>query len=257
MIVLNQAFATAEGERRDSGNELAVEGSLSRQDTKLNVDPPVVAQDPEINIPDTPGCPVIESFGADLTSCQIMHEWGDKDTDMQNARNGINLKYWNLVQPAYRPAGVGPKDAMFVDTISLSTKNYYSYNSSTFPDWCGQSATFLFWLESDTQAGGYLFTRYPTTEAVRPPKWYGMYVEPYGLYVYRGSDTGLTGTNADVPAWFGYDLEYQKKGERRHVAFVFDHVKVFPIFSYHNMSHVREMFRFRGSMQIAVSSPAI
>ena len=46
-----------------------------------------------------------------------------------------------------------------------------------------------------------------------------MYVEPYGLYVYRGSDTGLTGANADLPAWFGYPLEYQKKGERRHGIF--------------------------------------
>jgi hypothetical protein len=51
-----------------------------------------------------------------------------------------------------------------------------------------------------------------------------MYVEPYGLYVYRGSDTGLTGANADLPAWFGYPLEYQKKGERRHGIFSSHHL---------------------------------
>jgi hypothetical protein len=220
----SQFFATAEGERADSGKDLSVEGSLSRQDTQLTINPAVLAQDPTIVVPVTPNCPAIEVFG-DIPTCQIMHEWDQEEVDTQNVRDGDPLSYWNLVQPKYRPPGNGPKDPIFADTITLDTKTYYNYNTTTFPSWCGKSATFLFWLESDTQAGGYLLARYPESNAVRPPKWYGMYVEPYGLYVYRGSETGLTGANADLPAWFGYPLEYQKKGERRHVAFVFDHVK--------------------------------
>jgi hypothetical protein len=52
----------------------------------------------------------------------------------------------------------------------LETKTYYNYNTTTFPSWCGKSATFLYWLESDTQAGGYLLARYDVSYAVRPPK---------------------------------------------------------------------------------------
>jgi len=104
----SQFFATAEGERANSGKDLAVEGSLSRQDTQLTMNPPVVAQDASIVVPETPNCPAIEAFGG-IKTCRIMHEWDQEEEDTQNQRDGVPLKYWNLIQPAYRPAGAGPK----------------------------------------------------------------------------------------------------------------------------------------------------
>lgn len=87
-----------------------------------------------------------------------------------------------------------------------------------FPSFCGQSATFSLWIETDTIDGGYFVTRYATSEGIKPSRWWGLYAEAFGLYVYGFNAP----SNADLPGsdW-GRPFEYMKN-KRRHMAFVFN-----------------------------------
>ena len=63
-----------------------------------------------------------------------------------------------------------------------------------------------------------MLTRYGTSEQVKPSRWWGIYAEAYGLYVYGFNAP----SNADLPLQWGRPLENMKPVSRRHIAFVFD-----------------------------------
>ena len=147
------------------------------------------------------------------TSCRIIDDWtGSIELD------AAEVEYYNLVPPSVRPPGVGPKERMMLDNAYAN--EYIQYSAQAFPSFCGQSATFSLWVETDTLDGGYYLSRYATSDKVKPARWWALYGEAYGLYVYGFNAP----SQADLPTGWGRPLEHMKPISRRHLAFVFDKV---------------------------------
>jgi hypothetical protein len=143
----DSAFADAQGEREAAALNLAVENVVSRatvQATKTTTTP---AAPKTLTVAEKAGCTSVKAFQtkdastgavtADDTSCYIIDDWtGASQVDSLNG----NKNYYNLLPPSVRPAGAGPKDALYTD--QFVAKKYTRYDAAAFPSWCGQSATF-------------------------------------------------------------------------------------------------------------------
>ena len=168
----------------------------------------------------------LHMFGND-TSCHIIDTWDPKLNDTLNS----NKEYYNLIPSAYWPStfranatdGVhnGNKDRMEIDpSYHLKPKEYPHYDPSQWPSFCGKSATFSVWLETDTVHGGAILARYSKENATTHHselEW-ALYAEGYGLCV-RGRRAP---SKSYVPTSYGLPLEYMKYKKRRHIAWVFD-----------------------------------
>jgi len=207
------SFAVAASERAEAERITAVEGSLGRSVAQKVMNPaPVIIEPQKINVAKNATCRRVIPFGAD-TSCRFISNWtGAAETDDDG------VPFLNLLPPAVRPPGVGGREPIYLDQNGAG--EYIRYDPSTFPDFCGQSATFSLWIETDTLDGGYFLTRYGTSEKVKPLRWWGLYAEAFGLYVYGFNAP----SNADLPgSEWGRPFEFMKN-KRRHMAFVFDHL---------------------------------
>ena len=116
-----------------------------------------------------------------------------------------------------RPSGVGAKEPMLID--HLTPNEYLRYDADTFPSFCGDSATFSFWLETNTLHGGALLSRYSAIDSSGHSELeYALYAEGYALLV-----TGRKAASKHkFPAALGSPLEKMKSGSRRHLAYVFN-----------------------------------
>ena len=169
---------------------------------------------------------MLHMFGND-TSCHIIDTWDAKLTDTLNR----NKQYYNLIPSAYWPSGFsanatdgvhnGNKDRMEIDpSYHLKPKEYPHYDPLQWKSFCGKSATFSLWLETDTVHGGAILARYSkenSTTHQSELEW-ALYAEGYGLCV-RGRRAP---SNSYVPTSYGLPLEYMKYKKRRHIAWVFD-----------------------------------
>ena len=215
----DKQFSTAAGELAGSVVNLNVESSVTRNKIEFTVSPPTVDVDPTINVPKKASCTEIPCFGKE-TSCRIIDDWtGAVEHDTVTSKS-----FYNLVPPAVRPAGVGAKDRIHID--HTTPNEYLRYDSISWPSFCGQSATFSMWVETDTVNGGALVSRYqvPDSHNNSNLQW-ALDAPGYGLQV-----RGLKGARDEevkhvAPATlldYGLPLEKMKHGMQRHVAFVFN-----------------------------------
>jgi hypothetical protein len=209
-------FADAQAERADGDNALKLESTLSRSAIELAVSPENISAPPKITVPKIANCdsiPIFKSAGHDDTSCHIIDAWDAAETDTLNA----GRTFFNMLPAMARPAGVAGKDRMLID--HLTPKEYLRYNTTTWPSFCGKSATFSLWLETDTVHGGALLSRYcPTDSHGHSELEYALYADSYALLV-----TGRRAKSKhQFPEIVGKPLEKMKTMSRRHLAYVFN-----------------------------------
>jgi hypothetical protein len=221
------AFAAAKGERVTASNQLRVESTITRAAIDVVENAATTYAEhpaPKLEVAKRVGCDPASSnwkipiFDTD-TSCHYMDLSADgKMTDSLNS----NKQYYNMVPTTARPTVSGSKvahnDRMGVD--HMTPNEYLRYDSQTWPSFCGKSATFSMWLETDTVHGGALLSRYSavsTANGHSELEW-ALYAEGYGLCV-RGKRAP---SKSYVPSDYGLPLEYMKYMQRRHVAYVFD-----------------------------------
>ena len=221
------SFDLATGERSAAEKQVQVEATLTRATVDVVENAATTYAEhhaPKIVVANKAGCDPASSewkipmFGTD-TSCHYMDLAGDaKMTDSLNS----NKQYYNMVPTAVRPTVSGSKvahnDRMEVD--HMTPNEYLRYDAETWPSFCGKSATFSMWLETDTVHGGALLSRYSavnTANGHSDLEW-ALYAEGYGLCV-RGKRAP---SKSYVPSGYGLPLEYMKYMQRRHVAYVFD-----------------------------------
>jgi hypothetical protein len=125
--------------------------------------------------------------------------------------------YYSMLPAVARPSGVGAKEAMLID--HLAPKEYLRYDADAFPSFCGESATFSFWIETNTMHGGALLARYSAVDSKGHSELeYAMYAEGYALVV-----TGRRAPSKHkFPEALGSPLELMKSGSRRHLVYVFN-----------------------------------
>ena len=209
-------FENAQGERQRAAVALQVESAVSRNTIVFTENPPTVTTDPTINVAKKSTCTEIPCFSSD-TSCRIIDDWTNAiETDTAN-----NKQFINLVPPAARPAGLSSSRArMFVD--HTKPNEYLRYGSPEWPSFCGQSATFSMWVETDTVHGGALLSRYSVPDSHNVSNLeYALYADSYGLVV-KGSRAYSSHVAPYSLLEYGQPLEKMKYGMQRHVAFVFD-----------------------------------
>ena len=206
----DSAFADAQGERAAARTLTQVESNVGRSVAELSAITPAVFPDPGIVVPKKATCREIQALGAG-TSCRIIDNWtGANENDTRR------VMYINLIPPSVRPPGAGSKDRLNLD--HGYPKEYISYDPQAFPSFCGQSATFSLWFESDTLEGGYVLSRYASSEQVKPARWWALVLGPLRVYV-----NGVNGTSsAELPKDWAPPFVFMKRVSRRHVAFVFD-----------------------------------
>jgi hypothetical protein len=211
----DEDFEYAKGERHQAAVAMQVESSVSRNTVEFTVNPPTVTTDPTINVAKKATCTQIPCFGND-TSCRIIDDWtGAIETDTVN-----NKQFFNLVPPAARPAGLGSRARIFVD--HTQPQEYLRYGSPEWPSFCGNSATFSMWLETDTVHGGALLSRYSVPDSHNVSNLeYALYADSDALVV-KGSRAESSHVAPDSLLEYGQPLEKMKYGMQRHVAFVFD-----------------------------------
>jgi hypothetical protein len=209
-------LANAHSERVESSKSLKLESTLSRAAIELAVSPPNVTAEPKIAVAKVANChsiPLFKSIGHDDTSCHIINTWDAAEMDSLNT----GRQYYNMLPAMARPAGTAAKDRLVID--HLTPKEYLRYDASAWPSFCGESATFSLWLETNTVHGGALLSRYSNVDSHGHSELeYALYAEGYGLCV-RGRRAESKHT---VPTALGTPLELMKHMSRRHVAYVFN-----------------------------------
>jgi len=220
------SFANAQNERLSALEEARVEGTLTRQTVSLITNPIAVVSNPDISVNDSSPCRSIQGFidsktGVDDTSCHIMRLTEvDHTTDEM-----LNYQYFPLIKQEYMPLGTRLKDRSFLGV--KGRKEYLHYDPIVFPSWCGQSASFSIWIEN-VGLGGYIISRYKTSETPWSEKYWKLLVGPTGdfLGVWAPpsvSQPGSGAMRASFPESLGRPLANMKSGQRRHLAWTFNH----------------------------------
>ena len=160
-----ESFAAAQGERTIAAAALEIESALSRQTTAFTARPPPDSAEPDIVVPKRESCRIIKPFGSD-TSCHIMNL-----TEADSVADSVlSTSYFPLIKEEYMPVvdGVqrGLKDRTYLG--QKGANEYLSFDPVTFPSFCGKSATFSIWFESSGTAGGYILTRFRSSDTVWP-----------------------------------------------------------------------------------------
>ncbi len=186
----------AADERALAAIQLELEGSLSRAALSLALNPSNVSLAPMLTVSNKAGCARVPVFG-DSTSCRIIDSWDPAETDDVTGKD-----FYSLLPSSVRPPGVGPKDRMRYDHTRPG--EYLRYSSDAWPSFCGQSATFSLWVETDTVHGGALLSRYSAAdEQGHSTLQWALYAEGYGLCV-----KGERAPSASIlPARYGLPLE--------------------------------------------------
>jgi len=217
------AFAQAKGERSLAATNMAVEATINRlvtESTRVSQDDTSVEK---IVVPQSPSCPSIATFvssAEDATSCHLLHIWNESSIDTQNP----GRTYYNLVQPPYRSGKQG-RDRMMLD--HNYARQQLNYNASTFPSFCGMSATFTMWIENwDCGPRTALIARYPTADSRRDPgAWfYQIDQSPIGTKICVGQipASGSVAFWKCVQTVVKFNCMAPKT--RRHLAVAFDHM---------------------------------
>lgn len=155
-------FASAQGERAQAAIELQVENAFGRLVSDIVANPPTdLRQEMEANsrlvVPENASC-FRQPIFKDTMSCRIM----DNFSHYESCPFTGNKMYLNLVQPQYLPSGHETKDRVLLD--DNFPKRYLSFDPTTFPSFCGKSATFSMWVENwGCGARATLLARYPKT----------------------------------------------------------------------------------------------
>jgi hypothetical protein len=189
-------FGNAADERALAAIQLELEGSLSRAALALALSPSNVSAAPMLTVANKAGCARIPVFGAS-TSCRIIDRWDAAETDELTGKD-----FLSLLPSSVRPPGVGSKDRMQYDHTRPGA--YLRYDADAWPSFCGQSATFSLWLETNTVHGGCLLSRYSAAQddGHSTLQW-ALYAEGYGLCV-KGERAP---SSSYLPARYGLPLE--------------------------------------------------
>ena len=143
--------------------------------------------------------------------------WDALETDPLNT----GRSFYNMLPAMARPLGAAAKDPLVIDhSTHLAPKKYLRYDATTWNSFCGTSATFSVWLETNTVHGGALLSRYSAVDSHDHSELeYALYAEGYALLV-----TGRKAPSKHkLPTMLGSPLEKMKHRSRRHVAYVFNH----------------------------------
>ena len=119
-------------------------------------------------------------------------------------------------------ATIGPKGP--ADLLRLDSVN--------FPDFCGRSASFSFWIEP-LGGGGYMLSRYAVTSTVWGDKYWVIYAGDKRVCFWHkddleGSAARFPGKRDSIgcapppPPSYGEPLNFMSPGQRRHIAFTLD-----------------------------------
>ena len=221
-----EAFARAQDAVVASASSTRVDGSLTRQTVYLTGNPTVIVRDPPIMVNNSSPCPAIQVFG-NTTSCHIM-TLSEEDAILDTT---LNYSYFPLIKPQYMPPGRGVKDRAFLAV--RKTNELLRYDPVAFPSWCGTSATFSVWLENEG-VSGYIISRYKTSEVPFPEKFWILVMSTDGTSIRaevphpgvanKQENPGYGAFKANIPRHLGGVLASMKPGQRRHVAWTFNHV---------------------------------
>ena len=206
------AWEAAHRDRVAQIDQIHVEEALARTVFGLVQNRGHTHEELGIEVPQRASCLDIPAFGAD-TSCRFIDAWDPEEID-----SITNKTYYNMLPSANRPAGVGADARIKLDDVR--PRQYLRYDAERWPSFCGQSATFSMWVETDTVHGAALLARYSAVDAANNHSEleYALYAESYGLLV-KGKRAPST---ARLPHRYGLVFEKMPLMTRRHVAFVFD-----------------------------------
>jgi len=184
----SEIAAHAQDEREVVTQDLSIESSLTRQVTAIMLNPSTSVSEPELVVPNSPGCRVIATFGND-TSCHIMNL---TEHDHVADPTLAGKRYFPLVKLEYMPPGKRLRDKF---NLGLKSANeVLRFDPDAFPTWCGKSATFSMWFEP-RGIGGYILTRYKTSDFVWPEKFWTLYA-------------GMSEGRSEVSSWIDYSGLY-------------------------------------------------
>jgi len=221
-------FLTAQSERADSEASMHLESSQVRQAIEIadEVDADTIARqrallrEPNISVSSIAPCEAVVAMG-DESSCSIMTlEEADAQRDATTGK-----EFFSLIQPEYLPKDENGKQLTSLSRVFLDHNHpgqSLSYDTKTFPSFCGKSATFSLWWESSTESGGHVISRYASSDVNWPAHCWLLYVNEYGLSVLGNHPDGSPRYTAALPSWFQKPLGSMERMSRRHVAFVFD-----------------------------------
>ena len=161
--VTSNFFADARGERAQAAIELQVENAFGRLISDIVANPPAdlkqdMAANSKLVVPEKANCFMQPIFKVEAMSCRMMSNISQYDTCPFTG----DKKYINLIQPPYLPSGHRSKDRVLLD--NNYPKQYLHFDPTSFPSFCGKSATFSMWVENwDCGARATLLARYPKT----------------------------------------------------------------------------------------------
>ena len=139
------AWEAAHRDRVAQIDQIHVEEALARTVFGLVQNTGDTHEELGIEVPQRASCLDIPAFGAD-TSCRFIDAWDPEEID-----SITNKTYYNMLPSANRPAGVGADARIKLDDVR--PRQYLRYDAERWPSFCGQSATFSMWVETDTCTG--------------------------------------------------------------------------------------------------------
>jgi len=200
-----QEFVTAQSERGGAESSMQVESSLMRQAIRISheqdahaaADQRAWEREPNISVRSVAPCDPVVAMGAE-SSCHMM-TLEEADAQRENGK-----EYFSLIQPEYLPADADgnqltPASRVFLDHNRPGET--LSFNADKFPSFCGASATFSLWWESSTEQGGFVISRYASSEVNWPARCWMLYVNAYGLSVLGHHPDGSPRYTASLPLW--------------------------------------------------------